>query len=393
MKRLLLAYLLPATIVGVLILQSPLAEIVHSCFPSTPSFSRQPVIHNFYSVMAGNPFFENRFLYSEKNKRLFILGSSELSSEFIEIPHKFFSYYSDADVVSFGHAGHQSFSMYCQLLAHTEKLPDCPVVFIVSPGWFEGEFASGTSAHVLLEENSPRFFHHINKVDNHFKSYACKRMYELLPDITAPTLEMRLLAQQHQTKRNPVNALFYTPVKWITSLLLNKKTSLQHYSDSVYFSDLIQQAHSVAIPWDSLMTESREKVLQAANNNTLGINNTYYDLYAKHKSGQIQLVPDFANTEWEDFCMLLELIKHYNIRAYFVIQPLNPYYYTNLHELQPMVDSIEHRIARLQYPCLNLFTADTSAYDKAILSDVMHLSTYGWLRINKELNTYYTLSP
>ena len=39
---------------------------------------------------------------------------------------------------------------------------------------------------------------------------------------------------------------------------------------------------------------------------------------------------------------------------------------------------------------LNIFETDTTQYDKAILRDIMHMSDYGWYKVDQFIiNTYH----
>jgi D-alanine transfer protein len=102
-------------------------------------------------------------------------------------------------------------------------------------------------------------------------------------------------------------------------------------------------------------------------------------------------VPSNKNTELKDFKMLVKLLKSNEANATFIISPLNPYYYRDLQELDPVVSEIEAEIRKQDFKYLNLFTSDSTKYDKAILSDVMHMSEYGWLLVNKFIADTYKL--
>ena len=42
--------------------------------------------------------------------------------------------------------------------------------------------------------------------------------------------------------------------------------------------------------------------------------------------------------------MLLKLLAHYNADATFVIQALNPYFYDDLNDMKPIIDSIKFNV-------------------------------------------------
>ena len=104
----------------------------------------------------------------------------------------------------------------------------------------------------------------------------------------------------------------------------------------------------------------------------------------------MQPVPAFVNQELEDFKMLLKLVKEKNVNIRFIISPLNTLYYKNLKDLLPTISDIENEIRSNNITYLNMFETDLTKYDKAILRDIMHMSDYGWYKVDQFIiNTYH----
>ena len=61
---------------------------------------------------------------------------------------------------AFGHAYHQSFSIYCELLAMQKYLKGSKICIFLSPGWFESE---GTNIEAFLEFATPNLLERIIK--------------------------------------------------------------------------------------------------------------------------------------------------------------------------------------------------------------------------------------
>ena len=72
--------------------------------------------------------------------------------------------------------------------------------------------------------------------------------------------------------------------------------------------------------------------------------------------------------------------------------PLSPYCYNNIKELTPLITAITNDLQKNNFPCLNLWNDDSTKFDNGILSDVMHLSTYGWFKADKFIIETYKLS-
>jgi poly-D-alanine transfer protein DltD len=90
--------------------------------------------------------------------------------------------------------------------------------------------------------------------------------------------------------------------------------------------------------------------------------------------------------------MLIKLLKAKNVNASFIIMPINPYYYTNSKELTPLIKTLQTELEINNYPCLNLWNADTATYDIGILKDIMHISKYAWYKVDKFIVETYKLT-
>ena len=137
--------------------------------------------------------------------------------------------------------------------------------------------------------------------------------------------------------------------------------------------------------WDSLYTDTREKFKSISTNNPYGIENTYYDQWMR--GGQpktIRPVECENNQEYQDFLILLKLLEHFSCQPLFVMQPLNPLVYRNIHEIDPILDSIENKIKEHHFEYLNLHTSDTSKYVKGMMNDYQHMGDYAWYKIDEK---------
>ncbi len=135
----------------------------------------------------------------------------------------------------------------------------------------------------------------------------------------------------------------------------------------------------------------QSQVLKNASNNNLGIANDLYPEF-EHKKGHVQPVAPRFNQELKDMQMLIEFLKKKKANVTFIISPLNPFYFKNLKELNPTINHIETCLQDNGFKYLNLFESDTTKYDKALLFDVMHLSDYGWYKIDQFIIENYHLT-
>ena len=323
------------------------------------------------------------------------MGSSELNEVSEAISYNFISNNFKTKVIGLGHAGNQCFSIYSQLLANENRLKDAPIVIILSPGWFESKSAKGTSSVIFLEYNSEWFLKTINRNirDTEFTAFENKRISQLYNEFSAPNLELKLMNFKHRSSISFIHKILYSPVIFIDNLLLNfkEKEIKQHATNTLNDRKPIFP-EKVVINWDSLFYSSKEEVAKNSNNNNFGINNQYYTNYVHGRKGKVEPVNVCFNQELEDFKMLLKLLKKKRANVRFVISPLNPLYCKNLNELSPTINIIENEIKSNGFNYLNMFETDTLKYDKAVLFDIMHMSKFGWNKINKFIVETYKLT-
>jgi len=372
-------------------------------FPNTVSNDTTYIINNYISSFNNDATLENLFLLSPANnkKTIHVIGSSELNSGIPELPHLFLTDNFNANIISYGSAGNQCLSILCQLIAKEDILKNKKIVFIISPGWFESKFAKGSSSEVLLKYNSPRFFSAIANKNNTYSTYVRYRITQLFSDFNNPSLELKMLYLEYKYNQSIFHKLIFMPLLKATLFLIKEKKQLQNlqktnstFGNVKYIEN--EFAQNKKINWTELLLQSKNEVESKVSNNKIGVNDEYYSAYIGKKTGRISAVKEKNNTELEDFKMLVNYVRENEIDAYFIIQPINPLYYKNINELTPIMNIVSNEITKpingKPLPCLNLFVTDTNTYNKALLSDIMHLSSFGWLTVNKEIAYHYKLS-
>lgn len=357
---------------------------------------QQPADIRFIDNFREHPYFEDDFLQSnDSSETIFLLGSSELTTSTPAIPFNFITDHFKTRVVAVGHAGNQCFSIFSQLLANEHKLKDAPVVIMLSPGWFDAKYSSGTSAALFLEFNSETYLNAIfrHAEPSEFRDYAVHRISNLFSEITNPDLTTKLIFYEEQSGKSIFHKAAYSPLVTVDAALNTIKFRLLRKTASRQerFVRKPIVAESVAVNWDSLLTASRQEQLRNSGTNQWYIDDVYYAEYVKGEHGVIEAAPRNENQELEDFRMLLKLLKARSANVSFVLMPLNPYFYENIHVMDPVIASLRQELKASGFPCLDLWTSDKAGYDKGILRDVMHLGDYGWYQVDKFIVDTYKL--
>jgi D-alanine transfer protein len=316
-----------------------------------------------------------------------IFGSSELSYSGLAAPQQFVPLVSPFKVRTYGHAGNQCLSILCQLLAKENQLNNAKIVFILSPGWFEAKAGLGTSSTVFLEYNSEEMLGAWQNNNSEIAAYARKRIAELFPEFSSPGLVLRNTYFSSRSEVSLAHQMIIKPILLSNKLLKNISVKQVQRNESKKTKHQLNRV-SVAIPsWDSLYTQAKQEVKRKSTNNPYGINDEYFNNYIGNKRGKIQAIKNSLNVELQDFIYLMKYVRQKKLNACFVISPLNTLYYKNIENLKPCIEEIERQINGYNglkaYPLLNLFTDKKEKYEPALLSDVMHLSEYGWYKVDE----------
>jgi poly-D-alanine transfer protein DltD len=244
--------------------------------------------------------------------------------------------------------------------------------------------------------NSEQFLNNIlkNRNDPEYSGYEYKRVSHLFNEFNSPSLELRLMNFKARASTSFIHRAVFTPLLLCDWFLLTMRDQMSPKSGSNHgsfkHSHLTQE--SIRFNWDSIYTASKTAVMKKSTNNNMGIADDYYSEYINGKTGNMQPVSPQFNQELEDFMMLVKLLKEKQANASFIISPLNPFYYKNLQTMTTTIQIIANEIRANNFPYLNLFETDTLQYEKPILHDVMHMSDYGWYKVDRFMIDTYHLS-
>jgi D-alanine transfer protein len=357
--------------------------------------------HQDYSISYHIPNFDSAYAInnvvsalSSKNTIL-LIGSSELGTELTELNARadifFQKYESNLSLVSLGHAGNQSFSIYTQLLALKDYIQNSKIAIIVSPGWFSNRYDEGTSLESFLEYNNQFFLSEIFKNESDtLKNYVFDFVVSHYNDIQSPFPIHQIIYDNYIKQSFVLKRVFNYPLALFHQLENNDNTSLKdRYNLTKLKSFNKPDIEREKVNWDSLKKIAVNQHKAVATNNDWSINNDYYSEYVNGETFHQNVKPNIEIQELEDLKMLLYLLDYYKVDASFIVQPLNPYAYDNLEDLRPVLTAIRSEIEKYHYPLHDMFVYDTANYQHGILTDIMHLGELGWFSINEFLIDIY----
>jgi D-alanine transfer protein len=311
-----------------------------------------------------------------------IFGSSELNACAYS-PYFFLPDSLNMPTVAFGHAFHQSFSMFCELLANQKNIKKTKICILISPGWFETE---GTNIESFLEFVRPNFLNSI--IQNK----------DISEDIKLKIGEY--ISKNYDLIEQPSNSICYfnelykaRNSKILTQILKKKNLVSENIDYSIKFAaNLPAKAHT--FDWEASRNRVQKQFISSIKSNSLFIIDEYYTnhLLDENKQYTPGNSADFdvsTNQELKDFALLIQLLKMNKCDASFVIQPLNPHHYNDLDKFSKIIHSVETLIKKNKYPCLNMFVTSKTDFEPGTLNDIMHLGDYGWININEFLVKTY----
>lgn len=381
-------HLLPILIAGVL---ASLAFVIYFKVKPHDPYSKIKIVSGQQKALRGT--FANfpdkqteiELAASLQNPQMIaVFGSSEMGVKLQYSPYFFLPDSLNMPTIGFGHAHHQTFSMFCELLAMEELLPGSKVCILLSPGWFETD---GTNTEAFLEFVRPGFLKAITHNENiplRYKEEIGRFISEHYDEIDQPAEYLNYFRNLYESRNIP--------------LLSEEMKANTAGIDNLRYKAFLQPAPPALPPapidWERTGKRVQENFISGITTNKLFVNDTYFmDVLQPNgpvQKGKVQKIASPGkNREFRDLLLLTELLKRKGCRATFIIQPLNPYYYEGLENYNEIVAAIESRLREQGFPYLNLFVTDRRSYEPGTLDDVMHLGDYGWLKVDRFLYENY----
>jgi poly-D-alanine transfer protein DltD len=393
----LIPVLISLALTGAAVVFLPLNKVIFAENKVVPPDTKEQNVKGFFSNFKVSANAETLFREALADcTTIVFLGSSEFAStELQAIPYNFFNSYIDYPVLCIGHAGNQSLNMLSFLAANRKYFNKSKLAILVSPGWFVSRAARGTSLESFLEFNSDRFLFSLATdplLPVSSKEYIGDFIARNIDDISSPSPVQKLIAYQSASTKNLISGIvnapfvFYYKLLLRTDTLIRKLPGIPHQPSAFPITTDKHAGKSCPtmdeIPWDSLYQAGLTEDLKRTANNRWGIDSAYYKDYVWNQQYRLLTVPFVFNREYRDFCALMDFLSTVDCKPVIIIQPMNPYVYENLAEVQPIIDKIADVVSAHHFPCLNLFVQDTASYSVGDLKDVMHLGNPGWYKVD-----------
>ncbi len=319
-----------------------------------------------------------------------LMGSSELStSDHPSKPVNFFNKELHVPLLALGHDGNQSFSIHAQLIATGADLRNARLAILVSPGWFvDKPGLRGTALASFLEyQPSPSLYRIQQRIEqgDPVTMPVSAYMAEHEPELGAAQPITQWITRDASITGRFLYA-FSQP--WNAAIIQRTRSSMLA-EDRLRPWNPGTRAVFDADEWQPLYAMSAKEHMAQCSNNSVFVYDAYYAEHVKGRTRTLDIPPMERNRELRDFIALLDYLKTVHARPYFIIQPLNPYVYTNVKELDPLMARIRQELDGRQFSYLDLWVSDTSHFKPGTLTDVMHLGPLGWYRVDSAMASYF----
>jgi poly-D-alanine transfer protein DltD len=344
---------------------------------------RQDSVLRFQANYANGVQAEVDFVAALKNKNsICMMGSSEFGNPQLNYyPFLFLRDSLNMNIIGFGHAYHQCFSIYTQLLAFEDELENANICIILSPSWFITE---GTNIEGFIEfvpDNYLQRIIHNPEITLDEKLIIGKYLFEHFDQINQPTLSISYLSNLYRFRNTPYLQ------KWL-NLYKNRISNIS------YNIKLLPKKTPHFTNKSLIRKSLKQKYLSDIKTNKIFVNDAYYTEHLSNKKrsyehGVIER-KDFKNKrELYDFKLLVDLLKRKKCKASFVLQSLNNYHYKGLELFKATESEILYRLKKHNFPTLDMFSLTKRGFEPGVLNDIMHTGDYGWSLINQFVYTNY----
>ncbi len=392
LKKLIYFHLIPLAIACLAIIL--FVQLNKAPFNFTKTVSgKQTKLRGSYSNLQSGELAELNYVASIQNKKqLTIFGSSEFNNSPL-CPYHFFPDSLGLQMIGIGHAFHQSLSMLIELMAVNDYLDsNNNLCFIISPGWFAQK---GTNTEAFIEFAKPNFLKTIasnHEIPAEFKLEIGKYISRNQNDLDGISPAMEVLKNQYLISKSNILSSF----KAFVFNLCQKKLSFAHNPSKTNYELTIKNLNNKEWhnDFESIGLLAKEEFFNLSSNQFYVLD-SYYKEFMKKEDEPFELrVEDRielnTNLEYQQHKTLLRYLRYKKVNASFIILPLNPYCFQNLEINEKFFETLALNIEAAGFKCYNMYVSDTSSYDKGILKDMMHLSDFGWMKVNKFIfETHY----
>ncbi|MEK8199535.1 D-alanyl-lipoteichoic acid biosynthesis protein DltD [Lysinibacillus sp. FSL M8-0134] len=295
-----------------------------------------------------------------------------------------------------GRGGMQSITHFLNFAAQEKNLKDKKVVFIISPQWFTakgmGEFHFSPN-YSMLQAYDLAFN---DEMDANLRKRAMERLLEFDTVKRDRLLKTMYQYQMSNGKKNPITGRMAMIAGRFHKELLEKK--------DLYYSLFPRKGHKLKSNDTLIANQTFDQQVQAAeaygkkrvSNDYMIENRAYQRLvnanFSKFKG--MRKKEDYTKSpEYEDFQLVIDVLKDAGAKPLFVSIPVNGYWYDYNGYPEERRHQYYDKMAQV------LKDADVSyvdftdhEYDPYFIMDTIHIAWKGWVYLDREMDHHWAQS-
>lgn len=319
----------------------------------------------------------------EKSGQIVLFGSSELSSSYGNEPFRFFPERRGVPLLAVGGGGAQSLTILTVLLRHQEKIgPQSRVVVMLSPWWFlnpgseAGAFRRFTPASALSKIYFDRDLAAEHK--RPLEVFAREKMHQINP----PPLE--LILYRYAFLRTPFveELVRFARVTLPEFVRRHSRIYQDRWPQQFVFDETVKSAGTV--DWPSELAELKKKNLEHSLTNAYGFADSSWPDFRATVPRELK-APASVATELQDLEVLAQFLRSRQVPALFIMQPLNALAYQKLERFDSVKRDVAEIFVKNQMSYVDFLSRP---YERELLIDLAHPSSYGWARMNLEIENW-----
>ena len=295
-----------------------------------------------------------------------------------------------------GRGGMQSITHFLNFAAQEKNLKDKKIVFIVSPQWFTekgmGELHFSPNYSMLHAYDLA-----YNKdIDIELRNRAMKRLLEFETVNRDQLLRTIYQYQLSNGKERPVVGRLAMMAGHFQKALLEKK--------DLYYSIFPRESNKLKNNDKLVANQTFEQQLENAEeygkkrvSNDLMIENKFYKRLVNANltkfKGSRKNEDYTVSPEYEDFQLVIDILKDADAKPLFISIPVNGYWYDYneypQERRQKYYEKIEQVLTNANVPYVDFSDHE---YDPYFIMDTIHIAWKGWVYVDQELDNYWTQS-
>jgi D-alanine transfer protein len=317
-----------------------------------------------------------------KQNNVLIFGSSELTSKTGREPYVFLPEHMGQTAMAFGGGGAQSLTILTNLLANRDLLSSkSRIVIILSPWWF---LTSGTEASTFREFTHAEALAKIAAdagIAESTKEPLYRFMKRQLHHLTPPTFEM--LAFRFPGFEVGLRDLI-EDVRFTIPEFVREHSRIYQSRLTRTYLPATEKLTRTDFNWEQELRKAEVDKEQNSRSNQYGFLDLQWPNYKNTVPRELH-EPDPESNEVKDLEVLVRFLHEQNVPALFIQQPINALAYLKIERFDPVRERINELMTENQMHYVDYLSLD---YQKTMLVDLAHLSAYGWLKVDRDIQIW-----